>query len=75
MIVQRFEKGQKFLDLCKWTAKGIDEDGFAVYDECWEVIIYENEYTDYNEHQNIEFGSEVMARMFVSQNNWVEQVL
>jgi hypothetical protein len=75
MIVQRFEKGQKFLDLCKWTAKGIDEDGVAVYDECWECVIYENEPSNFNEHKTVEFDNEMMAKLFITNNLWKEQVL
>ena len=74
MIVARYEKGMRFLDLEKYTAKGIDEDGVAVYDECWEVIIWENG-EDANEHNVIEFGNEFMARLFIDQNGWKEQVL
>jgi hypothetical protein len=75
MIVQRFERGNKFLDLCRWEAKGIDEDGVAVYDSCWECVIYENEYDDYDKHKHVEFDNEVLAKMFISTNGWKEQVL
>ena len=75
MIVQRYEKGQKFLDLQRWVARGIDEDGWAVDDECWEVTIWENGHVNPNEHKTIEFGSETLARMYVDMNGWKEQVL
>lgn len=75
MVVQRFERGNMFLDLNRWVTRGLDEDGFAVEDECWEAVIYKNNEIDYNDYKVIEFGSEVLARMFIEQNNWVEQVL
>lgn len=50
------------------------EDGCAVDDECWECVIWENE-KNLNEHTTIEFGSEVLARMFISNNAWTLQVL
>lgn len=75
MVVQRFERGNMFLDLNRWVARGLDEDGFAVEDECWEAVIYKNNEIDYNDYKVIEFGNEVLARMFIEQNNWVEQVL
>ena len=75
MIITRYEKGQKFLVLVRWVARGLDEDGFAVDDECWEVVIWENTTQKPDEHKTIEFGSEMMARMFIEQNDWKEQVL
>ena len=73
-IVARYEKGMKFLDLTKSYHRGIDEDGTTYTEECWEVVIWENE-RNLNEHKVIEFGSEMMARMFISNNDWKEQVL
>ena len=75
MIVQRFERGQKFLDLQRWVARGIDEDGCAIDDECWEVTVYENTDINPNEQKTIEFASELQARMFITMNGWKEQVL
>jgi hypothetical protein len=75
MIITRYEKGQKFLDLVRWYARCLDEDGCSVDDECWEVVIWENTSVKPDEHRTIEFGSEMMARMFIEQNGWKEQVL
>ena len=74
MITKRYEKGMKFLDLETYTARGIDEDGVAVYDQCWECVIYENG-ANPDEHTVVEFGNEVLAQMFIVQNGWTEQVL
>ena len=74
MIVSRYERGNKFLDLEQYHQKSVDEDGMMQTDECWECIIYENE-ADANEHTIVEFGNETLARMFIKQNDWKEQVL
>jgi hypothetical protein len=73
-IVARYEKGQRFLDLIKYTAKSLDEDGRPVYDECWECTIWENG-NDANAHKTYEFASFDLAEMFINQNAWKEQVL
>ncbi len=73
MIIARYEKGRKFLDLEKYHQKSMDEDGCVVTDECWECVIYENSGNP-DEHDIVEFGSEVLARMFISQNGWKEQL-
>lgn len=73
-IVQRFEKGQKFLDLIKHQAKSLDEDGCPQYDECWECCIWENE-DNPQDHKIVEFASEFLARLYIQSNNWAEQVL
>ena len=65
MIVQRFEKGPKFLDLLKTKARLSD-------DVEWHVEIYEDQ-VDMNKHSVIRFDSEVMARMFINLNQWTEQ--
>jgi hypothetical protein len=72
-IVTRYEKGMKFLDLIRYHMRSMDENGFYVTDECWECCIYENG-ADANEHDAVEFGNEFMARMFIDQNGWKEQV-
>lgn len=74
MIITRYERGQKFLDLDKHVQRSLDEDGCAIYDECWTCVIYENG-ADANEHNVVEFGNKDMAIMFISQNGWSEQVL
>jgi hypothetical protein len=74
MIVQRYEKGMKFLDLERYQQRSVDEDGRTHIDECWACAIYEND-GDMDKHAYVEFGSEVLARMFVTQNGWKEQVL
>jgi hypothetical protein len=74
MITNRYEKGDKYLDLEKYTAVGMDEDGFRVEDECWECRIYSKKDTP-SSGDFIEFGNELMARMFIEQNEWKEQVL
>lgn len=73
-IVARYEKGQRFLDLIKYTAKSLDEDGVPMYDECWECVIWENDKNP-DEHKTLEFDSFEMAEMFINQNVWKEQVL
>jgi hypothetical protein len=75
MIVERYEKGQSFLDLERHLVKSLDADGDIDYDECWECIIYKNDSSNYNEHKIVEFGSESLARMFIQMNNWTLQVL
>lgn len=74
MIVQRYEKGQKFLDLHRWFQRELDDDGVMYEQEIWEVAIWENG-TNPDECKTIEFGNETLARMFVDQNGWKEQVL
>ena len=74
-IVTRYEKGDRFLDLCVFTQRSLDEDGRPIDDEAWEVVIWENSEVDPNEHRTIHFDSEYLARLFVSQNQYVEQVL
>ena len=74
MILQRYEKGVKFLDLERYQQRSMDEDGCVSTDECWECIIYENG-ANPDEHQVVEFASEALARMFITQNCWKEQVL
>ena len=73
-IVTRYEKGMKFLDLIRYHMRSMDENGFYVTDECWECCIWENG-SDANEHTIVEFGSETLARMFIANNDWTEQVL
>ena len=75
MIIARYEKGHKFLDLEKYHQKSMDEDGCVVTDECWACVVYPNEGTKLDDHDYIEFATEVMARMFIVQNGWKEQVL
>lgn len=75
MIIQRFEKGNKFLDLERYIARGLDDDGCLVEDECWDVVIYDNEYPNFNQHKTIEFANEVLAMMYIRNNQWKEQVL
>lgn len=74
MIVQRYEKGDKFLDLERYSQRSMDEDGRMHEDECWSCSIYENT-TDYHQHAYVEFSHETMARLFIEQNGWKEQVL
>jgi hypothetical protein len=52
----------------------MDEDGFEVIDECWECRIYSKKDTP-SSGEFVEFGNELMARMFIEQNEWKEQVL
>lgn len=74
IIVARFEKGNKFLDLIKYQARSLDEDGVPQYDECWECVIWKNEDKP-DEHKTVEFASRELAILFVAQNEWKEQVL
>lgn len=74
MILKRYEKGMRFLDLERYQQRSMDEDGHITTDECWECVIYENG-RNANEHHVIEFASEALARMFISMNEWKEQVL
>lgn len=74
MIVQRYEKGVKFLDLERYQQRSMDENGHIQVDECWACAIYEND-GDMDKHAYVEFGNEILARMFIEQNGWKEQVL
>ena len=74
-IVQRFEKDERFLDLCVYTQRSLDDDGRPIDDESWEVVIWENTEINPNEHRTIHFDSEYLARLFVKSNKWKEQVL
>ncbi len=74
MILKRYEKGQRFLDLERYSQRSLDEDGHVIEDQCWECIIYENG-TNPDEHRVVEFGSEALAMLFINQNAWKEQVL
>lgn len=72
-VIKRYEKGDKYLDVERYQAKSIDEDGCAVYDECWEVTIYGRKETP-SQGQFVDFASEVLLQMFIDQNGWKEQV-
>ena len=74
MIVRRYEKADKYLDLERHSQKSLDEDGCAIYDESWECTIYSKKSTP-SDGEFVEFGNEMMARMFITQNEWKEQVL
>jgi hypothetical protein len=74
VITNRYEKGDKYLDLEKYTARFMDEDGVVTEDECWECVIYPKKGVP-SEGQFVEFATEILARMFVVQNEWKEQVL
>lgn len=74
MTIRRFERGEEFLDLTHYIAKSIDEDGYAVYDEAWEVSIYSRKAVP-SEGQYLDFASEVVAMLFINENGWKEQVL
>ncbi len=75
MIIARYEKGQRFLDLVRYVARGLDDDGCAVDEECWTCEVYSNNESDYNDHRTFEFADETSARIFVNMNDWKEQVL
>lgn len=74
MITNRYEKGDKFLDLETYSVRYIDEDGTFITEECWECLIYPKKGVP-SDGQFVEFASETLARMFVVQNEWKEQVL
>lgn len=64
-IYQRFEKGNKFLDLRKFKERGLDGD-------LWDCCIWENG-KDLNEHCIVPFSSKGMAMLFITNNGWIEQ--
>lgn len=74
MIVQRYEKGIKFLDLERYSQRSMDEDDHVLIEEHWECIVYENG-DNPDIHDCHSFASETMARMFIDNNGWKEQVL
>lgn len=74
MIVRRYEKADKYLDLERFSQKSLDEDGLPIYDESWECTIYSKKDTP-SSGEFVEFASESMAMMFITQNNWTLTVL
>lgn len=71
-IIQRFEKGQKFLDLCESYSKELKRDCNEIRGKFFEVILWDNG-PRLNDHTILEFESETMARMFIKMNDWKEQ--
>lgn len=74
MIIKRYVRGDKILDLSRFVARGIDEDGFMVEDECFETRIYSKGMNE-NEGEIKEYPSFMIAELTISANNWKEQVL
>lgn len=74
MIIERYERGNKFLDLVRYVMRGMDDDGLPEILEKWECVIWENEDKP-DEHDLVEFASESLARLFIGGNRWKLQVL
>lgn len=72
MILTRYERGVKFLDLDMFRHKSLDEDGCSIYNECWSCVIYENGNSP-DQHNVVKFANKDLALMFIIQNGWKEQ--
>lgn len=72
MISRKYEKIEKYLELYGIEHRGLDDDGLVVTCEAWACCIFDKGATDEEEGRFIEFISETLAMMFITQNNWKE---